>query len=150
MWKCSKKKCVCGGQVGLSLRVWESVSSEKLFRLQTPRDPIWITNVFRFFNRSQVLVSWGILGPIKACDNDFHPRGHHRGLPPYWPLHCRQVIAPTVLLPGSTKHPKTALGSMSLFLSVALFLLAALFWFKSGLIKDNPLLSCGQIILTPI
>lgn len=118
-----------------------------------PRGPIWITNVFRF-SIVQVLVSWGILGPIiLPDDNDFHPQGHHRGPPPYWPLHCCPVIAPTVLLPGSdwfNKAPKKPSGVNVSFLSFALFLLAALFWLKSGLIKDNPVLSCGQIILTPI
>lgn len=154
MWRFGKK----GDQVGLSLWVWESVCflweafptadlmvepPEALFESQMS----FVSQSFRFWSVEEF---WD---PLKPDDNDFHPRGHHRGPPPYWPLHCCPVIAPTVLLPGSdwfNKAPKKPSGVNVSFLSFALFLLAALFWLKSGLIKDNPVLSCGQIILTPI
>lgn len=67
MWYYSKKE----EQVGLSFgygRVF--VSSEKLFQLQTswwsPQRSYLNHKCLSFLNRSQVLVSWGILGPIKA------------------------------------------------------------------------------------
>lgn len=155
MWNCSKE-----GKPGwLILAGME----ECLFPLRSfpncrphseaHRGLIWITNVFRF---SIVHRFWSVeefWDPLKPGDNDFHPQGHRRGPPPYWPLLCCPVLASTVLLPSSdwfNKAPEKNLGVNVSFLSVALFLLAALFWLKSGLIKDNPLLSCGQIILTPI
>lgn len=155
MWNCSQRRgpgwliLVGMGECLFPLRSFSSSRPHG----RAPRGPIWITNVFRF---SIVHRFWSVeefWDPLKPGDNDFHPQGHHRGPPPYWPLHCCPVIPPTVLLLGSdwfNKAPKKTSGVNVFFLSVALFLLAALFWLKSGLIKDNPVLSCGQIILTPI
>lgn len=118
-----------------------------------PRSSIWMTNVFHFsivHRFWSVVEFWDLLKPV---DNDFHPQGHHRGTPPYWPLHCCPGLTPMVLLQGSDWFnivPKNPSRVNVSFFPVALFLLAALFWLKSGLIKDNPVLSCGQIILTPI
>lgn len=119
------------------------------------RGPIWITNVFHFSIAHRFWSVEEFWDPLKPTDNDFHPWDHRRGPPPYWPLHCCPVIAPMVPLQGSdwlarSTPKKNPTGVNVSFHSMAPFLLAALFWLKSGLIKDNPVLSCGQIILTPI
>lgn len=83
-----------------------------------PRGPIWITNVFRF---SIVHRFWSVeefWDPLKPGDNDFHPQGHRRGPPPYWPLHCCPGPAPTVLLQGTDWFnivPKKLLWGQCLF-----------------------------------
>lgn len=116
--------------VGLSLR--ERV--ECLFPLrgfsnfrphsEAPRGLIWITNVFRF---SIVHRFWSVeefWDPLKPGDNDFHPQGHRRGPPPYWPLHCCPVLASTVRLPSSdwfNKAPKKPSGVNVSFLSCRSF-----------------------------
>lgn len=88
-----------GDQVGLSLWVCEIVSS--LLETLWWSSLIWITNVFRF---SIVHRFWSVeefLDPLKAGDNDFHPQGHRRGPPFYWPLYCCPVWAPRDRLPFS-------------------------------------------------
>lgn len=86
----------------------------------------------------------------------FTPRATTGVRPPTDPSVAAQPLLQhfyTQVLISSTKNqktPKKTSGVNVSFLPVALLLLAALFWLKSGLIKDNPLLSCGQIILTPI
>lgn len=88
---------------------------------EAPTGLIWITNVFRF---SVVHRFWSVeefWDPLKPGDNDFHPQGHHRGPPSYWPLRCRPALTSTFLHPSSDqfnkepKKPKKLLGSMSLF-----------------------------------
>lgn len=153
MWNCSQK----GDRVGLSFWVWEGVcflweAFPTADLMVEPPEAQFESQIFRF---SIVHRFWSVeefWDPLKPGDNDFHPQGHHRGPPPYWPLHCCPVVVPAFLLPDSdwfNKTPKNPSGVKVSFLSVDLFLLAAFFWLKSGLIKDNPVLSCGQIILTP-
>lgn len=134
------------------------VSSGKLFQLQpswcSPQRPYLNHKCLSFLNRSQVLVSWGILGPIKACWQWLSPLGPPQGSAPLLtslllPSYSSNGSAPRLwLVQHSTQKNPTGVNVS--FHSMAPFLLAALFWLKSGLIKDNPVLSCGQIILTPI
>lgn len=121
---------------------------------RAPKGPIWITNVFRF---PIVHRFWSVeefWDPLKPVDNDFVTPGATTGVRPPTDLsigaQSLQQRSGSWVLIGSTMYPNTAQGVNVSFLFVARFLLAALFWFKSGLIKESPLLSCGQIILTPI
>lgn len=76
---------------------------------EAPTGLIWITNVFRF---SVVHRFWSVeefWDPLKPGDNDFHPQGHRRGPPSYWPLRCRPALTSTFLHPSSdqfNKEPK--------------------------------------------
>lgn len=153
MWNCGQNGGLdCLFFVGM----WDCVFPQKSFSQCWPHGSslIWITNVFHFtiVHRFWSAEEFGY--PLRVGDNDFHPQRHHRVSSFHWPLYCCQVLAPKFRLLFShwfnIVAQKKPLGSVSFFLSVALFLLAALFWLKSGLIKDNPVPSCCQIILTPI
>lgn len=126
-----------------------------------PKGLIWITNVLRFPTCSQVLVSWGILGPIKPGWQWLSPPGPLQGSTPHTdPTSiAAQPLASTVRLQNSnlvqestqTRKTQGLISSLTPALYHLLFSSwTALFWLNLGLTADNPLLPCGQIILTPI
>lgn len=113
MWNCSQKRgtrlaypCGYGGVF---------VSSEKLFQLKTswwsPQRPYLNHKCLSFLNRSQVLVSWGILGPIKAWWQWLSPPGPPQGsapllTSPLLPRPCSNGPAPGFwLVEHSTQKP---------------------------------------------
>lgn len=122
IWNCGQK----GDQVGLSLWVWEGVCFlwEAADLMVEPPEALFesqMSFVSQSFHRFwSVEEFWD---PLKPGDNDFHPQGHCRGPPPYWPLHCWPVVAPSVLLPWFwlvQQSTQKSSGSMSLF-SLSLF-----------------------------
>lgn len=151
MGNCSKKDIRLAYPCGLG-RVF--VSSEKLFQLWTswwsPQRPNLNHKCLSFLNRSQVLVSGGILGPIKAWWQWLSPPGPLQGSAPLLTSPLQPRHGSNRPVPGFWLVRVKPSGVKVSFLSVLLFLLAALFCLKSRLIKDNPALSYGQIILTPI
>lgn len=151
MWNCSKKDTRLAYPCGYGTVF---VSSEKLFQLRTslrsPQRPNLNHKCLSFLNRSQVLVSEGILGPIKARWQWLSPPGPLQGSAPLLTSPLQPSHVSNRPFPGFWLVQLKASGVKISFLSVPLFLLAALFCLKSRLIKDNPALSYGQIILTPI
>lgn len=121
MWNCVQK----ADQVGLSSGVRGSVCFlwEAFSQLPTswcsPQKPYLNHKCLSFLNRSQVLVSWGIFGAIKAWWQWLSPLGPPQGsalllTSPFLPSQSSNGSAPKFwLVQHSTQ--KSLLGSMSLF-----------------------------------